>query len=77
MKGKKFVDDVLIPFANAYETVSRADYESADGTDKVNLYLEHLRRLDNMFVKIETANAQTMPIGLASFIQPDVYRWGN
>jgi multiple sugar transport system permease protein len=29
------------------------------------------------YVLTETANAQTMPIGLASFIQLDVYRWGE
>ena len=47
VNGEKFVDDVLTPFANAYETVSRADYESANGAERVNLYLEHLRWLDN------------------------------
>ena len=29
------------------------------------------------YILTETANAQTMPIGLASFIQLDVYRWGE
>ena len=47
VNGKEFVDDILTPFANAYETVSRADYESADGAHRVNQYLEHLRWLDN------------------------------
>ena len=49
-KDKNFIDEVLTPFADAYEIVTRADYRSTDEAEKIksiNLYLEHLRRLDN------------------------------
>ena len=50
VKDKNFIDDVLTPFADAYEVVTRADYRSVDEAEKIksiNLYLEHLGRLDN------------------------------
>ena len=48
IKGKNFIEHVLSPFADAYEIVSRASYNRAEDTKKVvNLYLGHLRRLDN------------------------------
>ncbi len=47
VKNKNFIEDVLIPFAYAYEIVTREDYKSAQGAEEVNKYLEHLRRLDN------------------------------
>ena len=45
--GQAFVDDVLEPYANVYETVSRASYQSTRNTEKINLLLKHLGRLDN------------------------------
>ena len=47
LEGKNFVDDVLVPFADVYETVNQGDYESRKNADKINLYLRYLRRLDN------------------------------
>ena len=50
VRDKNFIDDVLTPFAHAYGIVTRADYRGVDETEKVksiNLYLEHLGRLDN------------------------------
>ena len=44
LKSKKFIDDVLIPYADAYEKVVLPE---ADGFDEVDLYLGHLGRLDN------------------------------
>ena len=47
IQDNNFIDDILTPYADVYETVSRANYEGADGAENVNAYLEHLRRLDN------------------------------
>ena len=45
--ARRFVDKVLSPYANSYEVVTRGSYESTSHSDIVNLYLEHLGRLDN------------------------------
>ena len=42
-----FVDDVLEPYADAYDIVSRATYQSTKDSEKVNALLLHLERLDN------------------------------
>lgn len=47
MDGKEFIDDVLLPMSEAYQIISRAAYESTEYAEKVNVYLEHLGRLDN------------------------------
>lgn len=47
INGRQFIDTVLIPFAEAYQVVSRAAYESTGDAEKVNSYLRHLGRLDN------------------------------
>ena len=44
LEGKTFIDDILSPYADAYEKVA---LPSGNGRHKVNLYLEHLGRLDN------------------------------
>ena len=44
LNGKEFIDDVLSPYADAYERVALS---SADGSEKADLYLENLGRLDN------------------------------
>ena len=44
LNGKEFIDEVLIPYADAYEQVA---LPSVDGRDRANLYLENLGRLDN------------------------------
>lgn len=45
--AKSFVDDVLEPYADIYEEVSKSLYESSVDAETVNAYLRHLRRLDN------------------------------
>ncbi|WP_412509043.1 DUF262 domain-containing protein [Roseovarius sp. SYSU LYC5161] len=47
VNGRKFIDEVLTPFAEVYQVVSRAAFESTRDADKVNSYLIHLSRLDN------------------------------
>lgn len=46
-ENENFINDVLSPYSDAYKIVSRADYESSNGAEKVNRYLKHLTRLDN------------------------------
>ena len=46
-KAIEFVDDGLESYADAYEIVSRASYESTENAEKVNELLSHLNRLDN------------------------------
>ena len=46
-KAIDFVDDELEPYADAYEIVSSASYESTEDAEKVNALLRHLNRLDN------------------------------
>jgi hypothetical protein len=44
---KKLVDEVLVPFAEAYAAIKDADYESASGADQINRLLKWLGRIDN------------------------------
>lgn len=44
---RRFVDDVLVPLSNAYETVTRADYPDGEHADDVRDLLRWLNRLDN------------------------------
>ncbi len=46
-KAIDFVDDELEPYADAYEVVLRASYESTEYAESVNALLRHLNRLDN------------------------------
>ena len=43
----KFVDQILIPYAEAYEVVTRESYESVANAETVNEFLRYLNRLDN------------------------------
>lgn len=46
--GARFIDETLVPYANAWDAVTHASYESASaGSRKVNESLRHLNRLDN------------------------------
>ena len=45
--GAKFIDHILEPYADIYETVRDASYESAQDAEPVNRYLSYLGRLDN------------------------------
>ena len=44
---RNFIDEVLAPFADTYEIVTRASYKSEKRADEINLYLDCLGRLDN------------------------------
>ena len=43
----KFIDQQLTPYADALETLKDADYQSAQGAERINAYLKWLNRLDN------------------------------
>ena len=43
----EFVDQILIPYAEQYEIVTRECYESAADAEAVNEFLRYLNRLDN------------------------------
>ena len=43
----RFVDDVLEPYADGYQIVSKAMYEDGNDASEVNLYLQYLGWLDN------------------------------
>ena len=46
-RALEFVDEQLEPYADAYEIVTGASYESTEDAEKVNALLRHLNRLDN------------------------------
>ncbi len=46
-KGVQFVDDVLIPYSNAYEHLITQNYPMTDGWEKINNWLRRLVQLDN------------------------------
>lgn len=43
----KFVDEVLTPYAAAFDTIRNANYQSAQNADEVNRLLVWLNRIDN------------------------------
>ncbi len=43
----KFIDEQLVPYADGLKTIKDADYQSAQGAEKVNAYLKWLNRVDN------------------------------
>jgi uncharacterized protein with ParB-like and HNH nuclease domain len=45
--SKKLIDDVLIPFSDAFTTIQTAGYESTAGAEQVNQMLKWLNRIDN------------------------------
>jgi hypothetical protein len=45
--SRGFIDDVLVPFSDAYEVVTRADYKSSSEPEEVNRVLRWLNLLDN------------------------------
>ena len=45
--GADFIDNTLEPYANVYESLLEASYESTQDAEKVNSYLRQLTRLDN------------------------------
>ena len=47
VKGLIFIDDVLEPYAEAYEIITSASYESVADAENVNKLLRYLNQLDN------------------------------
>ena len=45
--SKALIDDVLIPFADAFAVIRTASYESTEGAERVNRLLSWLNRIDN------------------------------
>lgn len=47
--GASFIDETLVPYAEAWDAATHSSYESSSGSDsdKVNESLRHLNRLDN------------------------------
>ena len=46
-KAADFIDKVIIPYGDAYETIKTASYQSSTGADAVNEMLKWLNRIDN------------------------------
>lgn len=46
-RAKEFVDDVVVPYASAYEVSRDSFYTAPSGADKVNLWFKRLNQLDN------------------------------
>lgn len=47
VEKSQFIDQILIPYAEAYEVVTREAYESVSDAAAVNQFLRYLNRLDN------------------------------
>lgn len=45
---RTFIDDILVPYADAYEQVIRPDLVTIDRSEQIKRYLRILRRLDNV-----------------------------
>ena len=46
-RGEQFVDEVVVPYAYAYEQIRDQSYTAATGADKVNAWFKRLEQLDN------------------------------
>ncbi len=44
---KEFIDNILTPYSNAYETIRNASYQSSENAELINQYLIWLKRIDN------------------------------
>lgn len=44
---KKFIDEILEPFVNAYETIKNKDYKASTNAEEINFLLGWLNRIDN------------------------------
>lgn len=47
VNGRAFIDDVVLPYQDAYSIVSNAKYRHTTDAQKVNTYIEYLKLLDN------------------------------
>lgn len=45
--AKEFIDEVVVPYAQAYENIENQDYKASAGADEVNQWLRRLVQLDN------------------------------
>ena len=45
--GMRFVDEILEPYSEGFQVISKAMYESADNASDINLYLQYLGWIDN------------------------------
>jgi uncharacterized protein with ParB-like and HNH nuclease domain len=45
---KKLIDDVIVPYAETYDTIRKAAYEGAHKAEKINRLLRWLARIDNV-----------------------------
>jgi len=46
-RAKEFVDDVVLPYAQAYDIIDTANFTAPAGAEKVNAWLRRLSQLDN------------------------------
>ncbi len=46
-RGERFVDDVVVPYADAYEQIRDQSYAATTGADQVNAWFKRLEQLDN------------------------------
>ncbi|MGW3823128.1 DUF262 domain-containing protein [Streptomyces sp. NPDC005071] len=46
-RAKEFVDEVLVPYAEAFAVIRDQRYSAGDGSEKVNLWFRRLLQLDN------------------------------
>ncbi|MEU1176881.1 DUF262 domain-containing protein [Streptomyces sp. NPDC005820] len=46
-KAETFVNDVIVPYAEAYAQIRDARYEASSGSEKVNAWFKRLRQTDN------------------------------
>ena len=44
----KFMDDIVLPYADAYDLIKTSAYQSSQGADAVNALLRWLNQLDNL-----------------------------
>ena len=46
-RAKEFIDDVLVPYAEAYAVIRDQNYRAGEGSTRVNLWFRRLLQLDN------------------------------
>jgi hypothetical protein len=68
----QFIDVVVLPYADAYDLIKNAAYESASGADAVNALLRWLNQIDNLDwvppAIVYISKSMNNPSGLAKFL---------
>jgi hypothetical protein len=68
-----FIDEQLVPYADALETIKDADYVSSQGAEQVNFYLKWLNKVDNFDwippTLVAFAKHENEPEWLGSFLE--------